>query len=214
MVGTGEMALVKMFDMRMPGSHNYMDAGFPGTQSYFHCHPKTRKYTALPLHLQSNPARAGISLYLSERHPSTLRRGQQGRYKGPIYAICPPSAASSSFYVGVEGGVIRLDVTDTDDLKGSQADWYIINSNLVAEIEDDNREPPLELKGYRNPETRYGNPHPQLYSQQWNMRALRRGERRDMDAWSKTMPGWDRPWTVQPRDTSLARRRGRGPWGA
>lgn len=137
-VGNGQDALVKLFDMRMPGAEAY---------SYLNASQRTRKnkptnttktnlmsQTSKPI---SSPNYRGknISIFLSHTVNISNRPGRNNsvRYRGPVYALSSPSPSSSTLYAGVENNIVRLDFAATDDLTSPSAAWY--NDNLGLDLD-------------------------------------------------------------------------------
>ncbi|KAI5294674.1 hypothetical protein KEM52_003464 [Ascosphaera acerosa] len=51
-------------------------------------------------------------------------------YRGPIYSMSQPSPSSSTVWVGIEDGVVRLDLVTSHDLAGPSAEWLSTSNQL------------------------------------------------------------------------------------
>lgn len=140
-VGSGQDALVKLFDMRMPGkdSYSYLSARPSRPQA-----PSPKRQTATPLrdpitNTTTNASSSkNISIFLSHKVPLSGRaRNRSVRYRGPVYALSSPSPSSSTVYAGVEDNLVRLDFAATDDLFGPSGSWY--NDNLGLDLQLDSK---------------------------------------------------------------------------
>ncbi|PGH19852.1 hypothetical protein AJ80_03769 [Polytolypa hystricis UAMH7299] len=138
LVGSGINALLKIFDMRMPGKYSYLDASIPNQKASppsanNHLPKRTGPYEPLNQPFR----RKNISIFLSNRLPHLQNPSfrEPHRYRGPIYTMSMPSPSSSTIYVGLEDSVVQLDIASTDDLSGSHRDWY--NQNLGLGLEKD-----------------------------------------------------------------------------
>ncbi|KAJ5170271.1 uncharacterized protein N7500_003054 [Penicillium coprophilum] len=158
LAGAGGEALVKIFDLRMCNTYNYLDAQVPASQSQ-----DTQMATNTKTNTEPSP-RKGFSIFLSHPPPPTFpqqtqaptRRRQRGPYRGPIYTMSSPSPSSPTVYTGIVDGVVQLDFASTDDLIGPQKEWYESNLDLGVNTGSDvlprrNAEP-FNLAGYERPD--------------------------------------------------------------
>lgn len=201
LTGAGENALVKMFDMRMPGNYNYLDADTPAIQTYRHQSPrKASTGGGIPttvLESISYP-RKDISIFLSERPDKSHNRPfpyTRNRYRGPVYTMTQPSPSSSALYIGVEGGLISFDMASTDDLVGRHADWYLQNTNLEPTDFDSSFDfSPMSLTAYERPRSTDKGDYINLLYQMFGVHSFRDLERYESDH-SGCTPGVDCRWT-------------------
>jgi WD40 repeat protein len=151
LVGSGGEGLVKVFDLRMGKTSSYLDTQMNTGYSY---RPKP----------QHHP-KYGFSMFLSIFPPPTFpdeiapranRNRQRGSYRGPVYTMSSPSPSSPTVYTGIENGVVQLDFASTDDLLGSNKDWY--ERNLALDVNTSEVPLPdpgsqvLNLTGYERPD--------------------------------------------------------------
>ncbi|KAK2744092.1 hypothetical protein FQN55_006960 [Onygenales sp. PD_40] len=221
LVGSGVNALVKIFDMRMPGRYSYMDA-YP---------PMNPQTNAVPNHTNNNNhhhhtanlkdsltyPRKDISIYLSQkpspnsRLPLPLTRDRL-RYRGPIYTMSLPSPSSSTLYVGVEANIIRLDFASTDDLSGPHRSWYDENLGLGLNVDAapdyarDANSQPFDLSCYERPLPEDQGRGVRLMMQDPFYAAAKNGEMCAND--DARVSGWDRRW-FQPWISSNKKVKGR-----
>ncbi|KAL2822848.1 hypothetical protein BJX63DRAFT_116 [Aspergillus granulosus] len=151
-LGAGGDAVVKIFDLRLPSTYDYLSARpqpisrGPSTEKPFQAVRQTRLSKELSLFLSFND----LSSRNGRNHPRFPRR-----YRGPIYTMSTPSLLSPTIYTGVAGGVIRLDFASTDDLTGSQQSWHSdrieLNLNHKANVESSILSPVLDLSSYERP---------------------------------------------------------------
>ena len=198
--GAGSEALVKMFDMRMPGKYNYLNAGTPAIQTYRHQSPRKTPIEEFPgdiLESISYP-RKDISIFLSDRNERSSARPHphnRHRYRGPVYTITKPSPSSSSLYIGIEGGLISFDIASTDDLVGPHAQWYLQNANLESTDADSSTNfSPLALARYERPKSTYSREYLNLMGQTSSLHSFRDPERHESDHANCT-PGLDCRWS-------------------
>ncbi|KAL1957418.1 hypothetical protein VTO42DRAFT_5986 [Malbranchea cinnamomea] len=190
--GSGDNALIKFFDMRVPGRYEYINSGFPAVKSYYHNRGELESPTSIP----SRPRRGDISIYLSQSPYNPKRRYGSHRYRGPIYTISHPSPSSSTFYVGVEGGIIRLDMANTDDLFGRQGDWYIHNLDMAAEIKSHHQ--PISLTCYERPSLDDITKRIDLLYQLRSFQSFKGQVFSNGVIQQEGIPGWDERWAYLP----------------
>ena len=122
LAGSHHNAILKTFDLRMPGSraYSYLDAEAPV--------PNLSQQSSDPLQNPTPPPSREINIFLSPHIPPTQRLWQPlprrqdtrlPRYRGSIYSLCAPSPSSPRVYAGIENHVIQLDFISTDDLTGT-----------------------------------------------------------------------------------------------
>ncbi|KAJ6144329.1 hypothetical protein N7470_008224 [Penicillium chermesinum] len=183
LAGASGDAVLKIFDLRMTNSYDYLEA-------------------------RSKPQKTGLgygpqrdfSLFLSA-HPSIVtprqftRVHQAGAYRGAIYSMSSPSPSSPTVYTGITDGVIRLDFASTDDLTGPAQGWYDYNLDLGV----DTGQPPdsagtnkvLRMAGYERPD-----PDAVTFTSKL---------RKQHGSWypeskfihNEVVTGWDRRWELQ-----------------
>ncbi|CAI7621530.1 unnamed protein product [Penicillium glandicola] len=137
LAGAGGEAVVKIFDLRMCNTYDYLDAQVPTSQSQSIQTPTNTK--ANTPRTKANPhSKRGFSIFLSypppptfpQQTPAPARNRQRGPYRGPIYTMSSPSPSSPTVYTGIVDGVVQLDFASTDDLTGRQKEWYESNLDL------------------------------------------------------------------------------------
>ncbi|KAL1992667.1 hypothetical protein VTN49DRAFT_4699 [Thermomyces lanuginosus] len=160
LVGTGGNALIKVFDLRMPSSYNYLDAKPSVSLNRGYFSPSIQKLTAEANGVSPNGRlpRADYNCFLShEVHTTGQRRRRNNRwtprrYTGPIYTMSSPSATSATVYAGIVGGVVRVDFACTDDLTGIDGAWYRDRFGLdKSSSYDEADQRILQLAGYERP---------------------------------------------------------------
>lgn len=127
LAGAGGNAILKIFDLRMSSTYNYLDA-VPPTKT-----PHTTKPESA---CRSQYPGKDFSIFLSSQLPSNTpnnRARRRGPYRGPIYTMSSPSPSSPTVYTGIVNGVVRLDFASTDDLTGPASDWFDLNLDLGVE---------------------------------------------------------------------------------
>ena len=101
-------ALLKVYDMRMPGgrTYDYMDANPNIKQTVI----KQPSFAATRCLQDANYSWGGWNLFSSPRPDPTAKRAPR-LHPGPIYSLSRPSSSSSSIYVGMEGLVLHLNIS-------------------------------------------------------------------------------------------------------
>ncbi|KAJ5121940.1 hypothetical protein N7448_003073 [Penicillium atrosanguineum] len=127
LAGSGGDALVKIFDLRMDKTYDYLDAQVSHTPSLT-SHQKEKR---------AKRPRKNFSLFLSSPPPPLFRQQngrnrRRGPYRGPVYTMSTPSPSSQTVYTGIVDGVVRLDFASMDDLAGPTKEWYerVLDLNL------------------------------------------------------------------------------------
>ncbi|KAJ5572189.1 hypothetical protein N7535_005849 [Penicillium sp. DV-2018c] len=151
LVGSGGEGLVKVFDLRMGRISGSLDSQMNTGYSY----------KAPPRHHPKH----GFSMFLSTFPPPTFSdettsrarpHRQRGTYRGPVYTMSSPSSSSPTVYTGLIGGVAQLDFASTEDLLGSNRDWYEKNLALDVNTSEapllDPASQALNLTGYERPD--------------------------------------------------------------
>jgi hypothetical protein len=121
--GISMHALLKVFDLRLSGSHAYHSVALP-TQKNTSVPSKTRDYASNKI-VSEAVTRTGVSavsggwnLFLHPRNqvrnPASRRRPNLGE-NSPVYSLSVPSSTSTSLYAGLEGAVMSLDFLSTLD---------------------------------------------------------------------------------------------------
>ncbi|KAF2656344.1 hypothetical protein K491DRAFT_692062 [Lophiostoma macrostomum CBS 122681] len=116
-VGTSQHSMLKVFDLRLSGSHAYHSVALP-PQERRSAAPKTRDYASNEIvseavnHIGVSTVSGGWNLFL---HPRNLEGDAASRRRRtrvddtPIYSLSIPSSTSTSLYAGLEGSVMSLD---------------------------------------------------------------------------------------------------------
>ncbi|KAL4963812.1 uncharacterized protein BDV14DRAFT_176024 [Aspergillus stella-maris] len=185
-LGAGGDALVKLFDLRMPQTYNYLDAKHKPPQSPIASAFSSRKLP--PLAIPTPKPSKDLSLFLSY---SMNVRHTRHRYRGAIYTMSSPSLLSPTIYTGVAGSVIRLDFASTDDLLGPNKDWYRDSIDLDLHYlskGNEIREEIIEISGYERPDAMDTTTTSKLRSQKafWEL------DERNLK--NEAATGWDRRW--------------------
>ncbi|KAL2797145.1 hypothetical protein BJX66DRAFT_113057 [Aspergillus keveii] len=194
-LGAGGDAVVKIFDLRMPSTYDYLNA---------RSQPFARRNTTGSPHATVQPTYPSkeLSIFLSFKDVSSRsnrnRSRFQPRYRGPIYTMSSPSLLSPTIYTGVAGGIVRLDFTSTDDLAGSQKSWHSDRIDLDL-YQDPTLPEVLELSGYERPSVGDTTTCSKLRNQQ-PFEAIEKESL--VNEWET---GWDRRW--RPLDEPGAWRR-------
>ncbi|KAJ6119367.1 hypothetical protein N7523_003647 [Penicillium sp. IBT 18751x] len=152
LAGSSGDALVKIFDLRMDKTYDYLEAQTPHKPSHHH---KEEGGTR---------PRKNFSIFLSSPPPPFLpqqngRNRRRGPYRGPIYTMSTPSPSSQTVYTGIVDGVVRLDFASMDDLAGPTKEWYesVLDLNLPHKTEMSSKatsDPSsvLRLAGFERPD--------------------------------------------------------------
>lgn len=106
--GTSRHAMIKVFDLRMPGGRMYhasnlvsCDTSTPLKNTNIEtCQPHR---PCCDYHLQAKEIRSNYNMYLCTRSDS------------PVYSLSSPSPFSPTFYAGIEGAVAQFDVVSAMD---------------------------------------------------------------------------------------------------
>lgn len=199
-VGAGGDAVVKIFDLRMPNTYNYLDAkGYSSIDKSKQCRQHTSS-TTNGIQNSINYSRKDFSLFLSQPFPGRRRARRNGTYRGAIYTLSSPSPSSPSIYAGVVDGVFRLDFASTDDLTGTCSDWY--RDNLALDLNTTSSSPDrvLQMSGYERPDPEAVTSSVQLRTQ------LPFSSVQPEDIRNEQLTGWDRRWERLDADAAWRRR--------
>ncbi|CAG8414431.1 unnamed protein product [Penicillium salamii] len=192
LAGAGGEAIVKIFDLRMCNTYNYLDAQTSVSQRQSLDGPKqpvTKK--------KRNNPQNGFSIFLSSPSPPlpfglVPTRRRRNPYRGPIYTMSSPSPSSPTVYTGIVDSVVRLDFASTDDLTGSRKEWFHHNLDLGVDTGHEHpRDPnvvPLNLAGYERPD------EDDLSTTSVLRRQREFWKAGSADAGFETVTGWDRRW--------------------
>ncbi|KAK2756219.1 hypothetical protein FQN54_005627 [Arachnomyces sp. PD_36] len=188
-VGSGQDAIVKLFDMRMPGIATYSYLNASPSQG----HKPTGKTlkNGYPLSYSGK----NISIFLS--HQVIRNRVHHVRYRGPVYALTSPSPSSSTLYAGVENNLVRLDFASTDDLSGPWGSWYNDNLDLDLDLSGKRNDNVLSVSCYERPQM--GEQRGMKLLMQEDMSTELRGENANDVLDGVVRPEWDRRWRHPPR---------------
>ena len=110
--GTSMHSMLKVFDLRLSGSHAYHHLPVPTTPK-----PTNHNNTKLPAKRQditlkpsvtsiATPTTGGWNLYINPRIPHQPSRNRIA--DSPIYALSIPSPLSPNLYCGIEGSILSL----------------------------------------------------------------------------------------------------------
>lgn len=207
LVGAGADAIVKVFDLRMQNTYSYMNTNLSSQSSQNRgssSTPHEIKAQKNGIRAPSSPVpRRDFSFFISH-HPPTPSRRTHHAYRGPIYSMSSPSPSSSTIYTGIVDGIVRLDFASTDDLTGTNSDWYhdnlALSLNTTMDFSDNkdngrlrghNRyggEKILELSGYERPSPENMSASAKLRTQKpfWDVT--------EKDVLVEQETGWDRRW--------------------
>ena len=120
LAGSSQNGCLKTFDLRVPGMRPYSRADLPCTAPGRREHP--------PQYNLHHPDRRGINIFVAPRvgwgyrtwspivQQPGGRQSRVERYRGAIYSLSSPSAASPTVYTGITDHVIQLDFVSTDDI--------------------------------------------------------------------------------------------------
>ena len=101
--GASRYAMLKVFDLRMPGGKMYDYTNLIPQNS-----PNTSNQSAQSSHNNYN-------IYLEKKASRYSNRLLSNRPNSPIYSLSAPSPISPTFYAGIENGVVQLDLVSTFD---------------------------------------------------------------------------------------------------
>lgn len=191
LAGAGGEAIVKIFDLRMCNTYNYLDAQTPKSRPH---NPELKDKTAKTTNRIA--PRNGFSLFLSNQPPPPFgqppNRRQWEAYRGPIYTMSTPSPSSPTVYAGIVDGVVRLDFASTDDLTGPRKEWFEQNLDLRVntsqEFSADFNTSTLNLAGYERPD------EDDLSTTSVLRRQREFWKTGSADAGLESGTGWDRRW--------------------
>jgi WD40 repeat protein len=117
-VGTSMHSMLKVFDLRLSGSHAYHHIPLPTSKP--RNKPKNGDYAGSKIvsdainNLGTTPVSGGWNLFLSPRNRPRATRGPRSE-DSPVYSLSIPSPTSPSLYAGVEGAVLSLDFVSIAD---------------------------------------------------------------------------------------------------
>ncbi|MCJ1263689.1 hypothetical protein MMC22_003559 [Lobaria immixta] len=113
-VGGSQHCLLKIFDLRLPGGKVYYAADLDSCSSDPPRGPGMTDPTCCQYHRDSRAKFRDCSIFL---HPRHVRGHQISRRDGmsPVYSLSSPSACSPTFFAGIEGKVLELDVVSVMD---------------------------------------------------------------------------------------------------
>jgi hypothetical protein len=226
LVGAGADAIVKIFDLRMQNTYSYTDTNLSSSFSSkqnkrLHNSPSTSP----EMKAQKNgirvpkpvPPSRDFSFFISQHPPTFAARRTNYAYRGPIYSMSSPSPSSSTIYTGIVDGIVRLDFAATDDLTGSNSEWYHKNlaldlSTMMENQHNNNNRPAgrshrgedvLELSGYERPRPENMSASAKLRTQKpfWDVT--------EKDVQTERETGWDRRWRRLEEGGFWRRRRSR-----
>lgn len=120
-VGVSMHSMLKVFDLRLAGSHAYHSISLPTRQS---AKPRGQDYAANAIVNDTKDAASAIcggwNLYLNPRVPPKRDAYREdywrGREDSPVYSLSIPSATSPNVYAGLEGSVQNLTFHGVADL--------------------------------------------------------------------------------------------------
>lgn len=192
--------MVKIFDLRMLNTYNYLDAKGPSFTSQTQSkHPDQTASTNGIQNSLTYP-RKDFSLFLSQPLPTSRRARNNSAYRGPIYTLSSPSPSSPSIYAGIVDGVFRLDFASTDDLTGSGRDWYRDNLGLGLNTSSSAPDRVLQMSGYERPD-------PEAVTSSVKLRTQLPFERvKSENIRNEQVTGWDRRWERLDADAAWKRR--------
>ncbi|KAL1970642.1 hypothetical protein VTN77DRAFT_4286 [Rasamsonia byssochlamydoides] len=194
LVGAGADAIVKIFDLRTQNTYSYVNSNISSSSSSQNGGSSSST---------SPVPRGDFSFFISHHSPTSGRRNHHA-YRGPIYAMSSPSPSSSTIYTGIVDGIVRLDFASTDDLTGSNSEWYRDNLALGLKTMMENNsnhnsksagaqnhsggEKILELSGYERPSPDNMSASAKLRAQKpfWDVT--------EKDVLTEQETGWDRRW--------------------
>lgn len=183
----------------MPNTYNYLDA----KGHSFINQSKLNDHTSSTTNgLQNSIAypRKDFSLFLSQPLPTPRRSRHNSAYRGPIYTLSTPSPSSPTIYAGIVDGVFRLDFASTDDLTGSNRDWYRENLDLGLSMASSNKGGVLQMSGYERPDPEAETSSVKLRTQ------VPFSNIKPEDIRNEQATGWDRRWERLEDDSVWKRR--------
>jgi WD40 repeat protein len=121
--GTSMHSMLKVFDLRLSGSHAYRSIPLSSKAQLSKPNSQTRDYAGNKVvreaigHTKSKLVTGGWNLFLHPRnlvhHSRNLRNPRNE--DSPVYSLSIPSAHSPSLYAGVEGAVMGIDFLSVTD---------------------------------------------------------------------------------------------------
>ena len=204
LAGSSQNGCLKTFDLRIPGTRPYSRADLPGTTSRGELRNQEHN---LPAHYNiHHPDRREINVFIAPRvgwgHRTWSpivqqpggRQSRVERYRGAIYSLSSPSAASPTVYAGITDHVIQLDSVSTDDV---YKDGIVDPMLRIARGWDKNM---LDFSCYERPRTGHEMTDTVLLRQQMGWSDVvtthtgknRQGRPHDIKNGSE--PGWDERW--------------------
>ncbi|KAF3037813.1 hypothetical protein E8E12_006604 [Didymella heteroderae] len=112
-VGVSMHSMLKVFDLRLAGSHVYHSISLPTKKS---ARPRGQDYAVNAIVSDTKDAASAIcggwNLYLNPRKPPKREAYREdywrGREDSPVYSLSIPSATSPNLYAGLEGSIQNL----------------------------------------------------------------------------------------------------------
>lgn len=112
-VGGSQHCLLKIFDLRLPGGKLYYAADLDPCSSDSPRGTGMARSSCCQYHCDSRANCPGCSTFLHTRYV----RGYESRRDrmSPVYSLSSPSPCSPTFFAGIEGKVLELDVVSVMD---------------------------------------------------------------------------------------------------
>lgn len=116
--GGARHSLLKIFDLRMPGGKLYYATDLDPCSSHskgrqMECFANVKQYPiCCQYHYDARYNRPNTNVFLSEFKGSNYHRRQQD---SPVYSLSSPSPCSPTFFAGVEGKILQIDVVSIMD---------------------------------------------------------------------------------------------------
>ena len=114
LAGGARHAILKVFDLRLPGGKCYFSSSVDNCSSNTSRNPPTpippKSPACCAYHYETIHDRRDWSVFLNPRGPAFYRLGTRRSTESPIYSLSAPSAYSPSIYAGVEDSVVQFDI--------------------------------------------------------------------------------------------------------
>ena len=191
LAGSHQNAVLKAFDMRMPGAISY---SYP---SYRSSVVESRREVNIFLSVKL-PQRRQLWQPLPNQSDTNRTSRNLSRYRGSVYSLSAPTPSSSTVFAGIENHVLQLDFVCTDDLRRGFAE-------AIPPLSKTPPERILNLSAYERPRKNQESTDPVLLRKQVEWQTALSAQPPDTDN------GWDQRWQLQ---TSERNSRRRGSWTA
>lgn len=117
--GAARHAIMKVFDLRMPGGKAYHSIDLTPCSQTSSRNPATPPSpdggVCCDLHYEHKYDRRDWNLFLNPRGPAFYRLGTRRSSESPVYSLSSPSACSPFLFAGIENNLVQFDIVSIMD---------------------------------------------------------------------------------------------------